>query len=486
MKRLLCFVCLLAFLLTTAGGLTTSAAGSVTVSTSKNTVTVGSTVTVTAKCNGGGKGIGSLDAYFRYNAKTFEYVSCDGAVANGGAGAIKMSYFAEGLEGPKTLTVTLTLKAIAVGSGDFQWETEGMYDDEDNLLSSTDKSLSVSANNPTLSGDATLSYLRPSKGTLTPKFDKDVTEYTVSVPYTVTRGLLNYTATDPDATTDITDNADLKVGKNTRVITVTAPNGTIRKYTVVITREAQQGTTTPSGNATTPSANTPDKDALTVNVNGKELQIADTRPSAQLPENYSWDTTEINHIEVPAAKQAASGLLLLYLTEPDNSKIGAFYLYDATEDSFLPFHQLKGTSAAYTVHNLPNTETGPVGTVPGLFTVGEDTVTAYVYEAPELADYVILCLTAPSGETGLYTYDKSAGSIQRYYRQPTEENHTVTTPDPPEDDKQPKAPGAFASFIKEHKSVILTIAAACCGLALLIAAVVFAVRLIPGSQKGKH
>jgi len=229
MKKLFCLLSALLLVIGLLGSVAVAAAGTATISASKSSVTVGQQVTVTAKYNGGGKGIGSLDAYLHYNAKVFEYVSCNGATANGGAGSVKMSYFADGATAPQTVTVTVTLKAIAVGSGDVKWETEGMYDDDDNLLGKPNQNLSVSVSNPSLSGDATLKTLRPTKGTLTPKFSKNVTEYTVSVPYTVTRGLLVFEPTDPNAKSVVTENADLKVGKTTRVITVTAPNGTVKK-----------------------------------------------------------------------------------------------------------------------------------------------------------------------------------------------------------------------------------------------------------------
>ncbi|MBQ8683520.1 MAG: cadherin-like beta sandwich domain-containing protein [Clostridia bacterium] len=487
MKRIISLLGALTLLLCMLGSLPALAAGSVSLSADKTTVTVGSTVTVTVKCDGGGKGIGSMDAYFHYNAKAFEYQSCDGATANGGAGNLKISYYATTNDAPKTLSITLTFKAIGVGDGGFKWETEGMYDDEDNLLSNASKTLSVTANNPTKSGDATLAYLRPSKGTLTPKFDKNVTEYTVSVPYTVTRLLLTYDTTHPDATEEITDNANLQVGKTVRVITVTAPNGTVKKYSITVTREAQQDTTTsPSGSSNTTTApSLPQQDDLEVEVNGTAMYVADTRPTVTLPHNYEWDSVEINGIEVPAAKQPTSGLVLVYLTTQEDSKEGAFYLYDALSDTFAPFCELESKQAFYTLHNLPNTETGPVGTIPGTFAAGEHTVTAYVYEDTALADYVLLYLTAPNGETGLYTYDRTDGSLQRYYQQPAEViTETDPKPDPGEDDDKP---GAFAAFVIRYQAVILTIAFLCCGLALLIAAIIFAARLLPGSRrKGKH
>ena len=486
MKRVLCLISTIALLLGLLGCLTVSAAGSITLSADKSTVTVGSTVTITAKCDGGGKGIGSMDAYFRYDPKVFEYVSCSGVTANGGAGSLKMSYFAEGLEGPKSLTITIKLKAIAVGDGGFKWETDGMYDDEDTLLSNAGKSLSVTANNPTLSGDTTLSYLRPSKGTLTPKFDKNVTEYTVTVPHSVSRLLLNYTATDPNATTEITDNADLQVGKTTRVITVTAPNGAVKKYSVVVIREAAPSTSSTTGSDTTGTTTTtqpqPIGDELEVTVGGETMYIADSRPAAELPDSYGWDSMEVNGVEIPAAKHATAALVLLYLTKEEDAKEGTFYLYDAATDSFHPFYQLQATGGSYTVHNLPDTEVGPVGAIPGSFPIGEGSVTAYLYEDPALADYAILYLTTPEGRHGLYTYDRTDGSLQRY--------HAVTVPADPQGAPVQPVPqpqsGGFVTFVTERTSLIFALAAALCGLAVLIAAIALSVRLFGSKEDSRH
>lgn len=349
MKKLCCI--LLALLLTTSVAiLPVSAAGSATISANSSNVIVGKTVTVTAKFSSG-TGIGSMDAMFYYNSSTFEYVSCAGATGNGGGGNVRLSYLCYEVTAPKNLTVTITLKAIAPGAGNFKWTTEGFYDDEETLLGTPSKSLSVSASNPTLSGDATLSYLRPSKGTLTPQFSKNVTNYTVSVPYTVTRGLLNYSASDANARTEITQNADLKVGKTTRIITVTAPNGTVKKYTVVFTREAPPSTTTvtPTDTTTTTTEAIPTPEALEVKLDGKDMIIAGTRPDANPPAGFEWDTTTVNEVEVPAAKQAASGLTLLYLISLEDDSKGAFYIYDTETEDLKPFLQITDKKAVYVV-----------------------------------------------------------------------------------------------------------------------------------------
>ena len=476
MKRLICLLSALLLLATLMGGAAVSAAGTATITASKTSVTVGQQVTVTAKYDGGGKGIGSLDAYFRYNAKTFEYVSCSGATAAGGAGSLKMSYYATDATAPKTVTITVTLKAIAAGSGDFTWETEGMYDDDDNLLGNPKGSPAVSASNPSLSGDATLKELRPTKGTLVPKFDKNVTEYTVSVPYTVTRGLLVFEPTDPNAESVVTENADLKVGKNVRVITVTAPNGTTKKYTVTFTREAQQSTTTGNDGGTT-TTTAPQGDPQ-VEIDGVLYTIAVAQPPVTLPAGFTWDFITIGDNEVSAARQEGGSLTLVYLTNPEEVN-GALYIYDAAADTVLPFRQLSGAGVTYVLHELPAVETAPLGTVVSTVTVNETAVSAYVYEDAELADYAILYLTAPDGVSGYYTYDTVQGTIQRYHTVTVEQEPVTVTPEP-QVEKHP-----VAAFIETYQRVILVGAAACAGLAVLIIVIVWIVSQ-SGGRKGKH
>lgn len=475
MKKLFCLLSTLLLVIGLLGSVAVAAAGTASISVNKSTVTVGQQITVTAKYDGGGKGIGSLDAYLHYNAKVFEYVSCSGATANGGAGSVKISYFADGTTAAKTATISVTLKAIAVGNGDLKWETEGMYDDNDTLLGKPGKNLSASVSNPSLSGDATLSYLRPSKGTLVPKFDKNVTEYTVSVPYTVTRGLLNFTATDPNAKTEVTDNADLKVGKNTRVITVTAPNGTTKKYTVVITREAAQSTTTGDSTVSTtlPAVQTPE-----VEVDGVLLTVAVNQPPINPPAGFVWDYITLGENDVAAAKQENGNMVLVYLTAKDAAE-GALYIYNAEEDSFAPFRQLTGAGATYVLHELPESETAPVGTISGTITIGEQTVSAYLYENAELADYAIIYLTAADGVSGYYTYDKAQNTLQRYHAVTVEQEPVVVDPEPQVENNP------VITFVETYKQVILVGAAACAGLAILIVVIVW-IASQSGNGKGKH
>ena len=84
------------------------------------------------------------------------------------------------------------------------------------------------------SSDATLYSLSISDVTLSPAFSSDVISYTATVDYRTTPLKVNYKTNDPNAKAKVTGTT-LKEGKNTVTITVTAEDGTTKKYTVSVT-----------------------------------------------------------------------------------------------------------------------------------------------------------------------------------------------------------------------------------------------------------
>lgn len=72
-----------------------------------------------------------------------------------------------------------------------------------------------------------------------PAFDKKVTEYTAEVPYETTVLHLLVQCEDAVASVAIQGEKDLKVGINTITITVTAEDGTHKRYTIYVTRKPQ-------------------------------------------------------------------------------------------------------------------------------------------------------------------------------------------------------------------------------------------------------
>ena len=88
-----------------------------------------------------------------------------------------------------------------------------------------------------LSNDASLSYLSPAQGTLSPVFHSDTLHYTAMLPHgTLTAPMVTATPNNPGSTVTITDATDVTssvVADRTTTIHVTAPDGiTTRDYSI--------------------------------------------------------------------------------------------------------------------------------------------------------------------------------------------------------------------------------------------------------------
>lgn len=92
-------------------------------------------------------------------------------------------------------------------------------------------------NNSQLSSDAYLSSLQVDVEGISPRFNKNTTNYYLIVDDSVNEIKVNATAQDSNAKINITGNDNLKIGKNTIIITVTAQNGsTQKKYLINVTK----------------------------------------------------------------------------------------------------------------------------------------------------------------------------------------------------------------------------------------------------------
>lgn len=91
------------------------------------------------------------------------------------------------------------------------------------------------------SPNAKLAALTVTGGVLSPEFHRDVTQYTVIVPYETEKLTLSAQALSSDATVSGGGELSLSVGSNAFTITVTAANGTAGSYQVTVIRQEKAG-----------------------------------------------------------------------------------------------------------------------------------------------------------------------------------------------------------------------------------------------------
>lgn len=89
------------------------------------------------------------------------------------------------------------------------------------------------------SDNANLSALKVNPGKLSPAFATTIREYEVTVPYETEMIVVSGLTEDENAKLGVNGSTDLKVGRNTVVVTVTAEDGTEKRYYLYVTREKE-------------------------------------------------------------------------------------------------------------------------------------------------------------------------------------------------------------------------------------------------------
>ena len=217
-----------------------SASSSGSLSLSSSSLTVGKTLTVTVTFSNSPNPIGAVEGYLSFNSSVLEYIqSANTSLASGSK--VKMVGVGDGTS--KSIKFSVKFNCKAVGSSSLSLSGSVLdYDTEQSASVSSSKSVTVTSS-AALSNNANLKSLIGSYGTLNPNFSANVTSYNVSVPNDVTVYSLTATPADSKAKTEYFGSKNMKVGKNTRSVVVTAEDGVTKKtYTITITRAEASST----------------------------------------------------------------------------------------------------------------------------------------------------------------------------------------------------------------------------------------------------
>lgn len=355
-------------------------------------------VTVTINPDEAMYGVGCI---INYDAEKFSYESGN---ATGGSGSLKII---ESPSGDKKVSYQLTFKAIAAGSAVFA-VTDCNYETLTESKSLTGASASISITDVTLSGNANLSALSVSAGTLSPKFSASKTSYNVTVPNSVTQFTVYATAAESGATVNVPATTNLKIGKNTISVSVTAPNGTQKTYTVTVTRSEAPSSEPVDSDLI---VSTPEEDSQIL-INGTEYISATDISGITLPAGFSASTATYKGSELPVAVDTAKKYTLYYLAPKDSSDF-APYTYDADEDIFVPVVVLQRNNKMYIAENIPDYDD-----VPDDYYITNTTIDSFAIKCLRRSDTgfedfcYIYCYT--DGKSQFYKYDSVENSLQRY------------------------------------------------------------------------
>lgn len=436
MKKIMAFICAVLLTLPVLGFFNRenvqASNGTLTITPSATSVISGKEITVTVKLDyldqdeNGNIGINVCMYDFRYDSDKFEYVGGD-APGSGYDGVITLNFME--MDMPTSLTWTFKFKAKNIGSSSFSI-TNGTFIngnlDEFNPVGSGVSSAEVKVM-AVGSDDATLNALQIVGVNLSPAFNKATTSYTAYVPNSVTAVKLGATSTQ-GGKVEITGNyGNLVVGKNVITITSYAPNGATLKYTVNIVR-LEPPTEPPTAPPTEPPTE-PIKD-VGIEINGEKYTINSSYKPDIIPSGFVADVDTYNGKEVLVAVNNQLGVKLMYLMNEE--KVGAFYVYDESDNSFCRFVRIDTGVRKYILLNGENQTNKPAGCELKEIEAAGTRFDAYISEDnPEFAYFYAL---SSEGTKNWYCLDVTENTIQRMnvasFEQETTDEETQAPTEP--------------------------------------------------------
>lgn len=259
------------------------------------------------------------------------------------------------------------------------------------------------------SSDNTLKSLQISPGTLSPAFSPDRTTYNATVDADVTELVVSAVANDNAAKVS----RRMDPGSNTTTITVTAEDGSVKRYIIYTTKlvDGQEATTEAESKteAVTEDASQAVNNDGTVTIDGRKYSVVKEYSGITIPDGYQEIDYDYNGQKINAVKGIKTGLILMYLESEDGK--GGFYIYDETAKTFSPYNTVAEPEITYVVLPITNSLEKPAGYALTKFTMNGKEVQVLMDADRQ---YCLFYGVSSLGEKGWFRYRVSDGTIQAY------------------------------------------------------------------------
>jgi len=425
-----------------------SAANDTIISFSKSKVNVGDNVSVTVTVSE--SKIYSVDISVSYDEKVLKYVS---GASEGGGGEVKI---VEALSGENKKSFVINFKAAKAGSCVISARGSvgaGIPSTDINL---TGASATMTVNDVSLSANANLQSLTVSSGNLSPRFSSSKTSYSVDVKKSVTSCKIYATTADPDAKVSVSGSSTLKIGANKRTVTVTAPSGAQKVYTVVINRSNVDEQTS-SVESTTSAIE--EEDPLDVIIDGVSYKVISNIKKIEIPKGFKVSKRLFNGVDVTVAVDDESIYELFYLTSADGETV-ASYQYDEESNAFQRVYVISQGDKQYIVSQIPEGFAIPEGYYETNANIQDMVIKCYA--STDIADmYYIYCYY--NGKSSMYRYDTIEDVLQR-----SPEFRLVTAENKLENKTSNSFIARFESLSTNAKTVVVCLAIGLIGILVMI------------------
>lgn len=362
------------------------ASTSISVSSPSKNVVVGNTINITVALNSD-KPLGCWDFLIEYDTNKLTLLENNNQ---------KKMDCGNGTETKKSFS--LKFKAKAEGTAKIYIDKGAMYSDDPlgekftelSSIGSTTITINEKTTAPTVtySKNNYLSSLEIEGYELSPKFNKNTLEYTVSLPKETYNIKLNAKAEDSKSKISGLGDLTLVDGENKLEVKVTAENGNVKTYIVKAIVE--------------------EPNPIKVTIDGKEYTVVRKKDGINIPTNYRETTVDIQGESVLAFYGEITKYNLVALK--DESSNIELYIYNPNDESYKIYKELKFNSINIYPYQLEENK------IINGYEKSKMTINGMEVEVlDDKKNYpIVYGMNLNTGEVYYYTYDAKENTLQRY------------------------------------------------------------------------
>ncbi len=229
---------------------------------------------------------------------------------------------------------------------------------------------------------------------LSPEFNKEVLEYTVELEPGTTAINLVGSVEDKTATLEGTGPKEVAEGANRFEVKVTAQNGNVRTYVVIV--------------------NVKEYNPIEVEVKGQKYRVVRKRSELTAPANYTEASVMMGEEEVPTYYSEITKYTLVGLKDEEGN-IG-YYIYNAEKNSYIEYQEF--AFQRIVLYPMEVKEI-PVRYQPAVVVINEKKVNAY--KLKEDSKYALIYgMNVETGVSNFYLYNSDENTLQIYFQEEVE------------------------------------------------------------------
>lgn len=368
-------------------------AASLSLSASRSSVEVGDTVTFTVSAsNGAGRidlsGAVNDSVFLDNSSQSFSVTATQAGTLTVTASGVLADYDTEA-DQSFSRSVSVKVNSPSSGGGGSSSGSSGNNGSTSNEETTPEETPEEETPKST---DNTLSSLSVDKGTLSPAFSSDVTDYTVDLTNSETEITISATANDSKASVSGTGLQPLKIGANSFAVDVTSESGSRRSYIV--------------------NVNVSETPTVFLEKDGNQMGILNNLEGVDIPKGFTETKVTINGQEVTALVNEEGIVTLLYMQNANGEK--QFFIYDPNSSDYSIYNPIALCGLDLAVIDIPVDMQAKEGMTYGQVEVDGQTFYGWKFDDTGMENYTLLYLMDGSGTAHYYMHDSVLDNLQIY------------------------------------------------------------------------